>query len=233
MHAAACLPSSLVRCSDPVVCNLLAARSQLLEAIPAKVGATHHQGNTMHSVTLRLVAVVSAFAIPWSGIAAAQQRPGTNAPTPVPANEASSAVPAAAISQEPYINATSERSSLPNGPLLATGAVVLGASYGASVIAAARSDSETDDKLYYPVVGPWMALNDRDCSVDPCSRKTLDTTLLVGSGVLQGLGALSVLMSVFIPEKSTHSWYLIGTRDFNVTPVGGSGELGAVALGRF
>lgn len=111
--------------------------------------------------------------------------------------------------------------------------VVLGASYGASVIGAARSESETDDKLYISVAGPWLALSDRDCSLDPCSRKTLDTTLLVGSGVVQGLGALSVLMSLFIPSTSTHSWYLIGNDDVNVTPLGGYGELGAVATGRF
>ena len=183
--------------------------------------------------TLRSAAVMSALAISWSGIAAAQQRPGTNAPTPVPASEETRAAASAPIVQEPFINATSERSSLPNTPLLTTGVVVLGASYGASVIAAARSDSETDDKLYYPVVGPWMALNDRDCSADPCSRKTLDTTLLIGSGVLQGLGALGVLLSLVIPETNTESWYLIGSEDFNVTPVGGSSEVGAVAVGRF
>ena len=182
---------------------------------------------------LRSVAVVSALAISSTGIAAAQQRPGTNAPTPVPATEETRGAASAPIVEEPYIEATAERSSLPNGPLLATGVVVLGASYGASVIAAARSDSETDDKLYYPVVGPWMALNDRDCSADPCSRKTLDTALLVGSGVLQGLGALSMVLGLVIPEKTTQSWYLIGSEDFNVTPVGGSGELGAVAVGRF
>jgi hypothetical protein len=122
---------------------------------------------------------------------------------------------------------------LPNTPLLVTGVVLLGASYGASALGAASSESETDDKLYYPVVGPWMALNDRDCSVDPCSRKTLDTTLLVGSGVVQGLGALSMVMSLFIPRTTTHSWYLIGSDDFNVTPLGGYGELGALATGHF
>jgi hypothetical protein len=189
--------------------------------------------DTMHRQMLRSVAVLSALALSWSGIAAAQQRPGTNAPTPIPASEEASPAPSAPILEEPYIDATTERSSLPNVPLLVTGMVVLGASYGASAIGAARSDNETDDKLYYPVVGPWMALNDRDCSVDPCGQKTLDTTLLVGSGIVQGLGALSVLMSLVIPTKTTHSWYLIGNDDLNVTPVGGSGELGAMAVGRF
>jgi hypothetical protein len=182
---------------------------------------------------VRSVAAVSAFTISWGGIAAAQQRPGSNAPTPLPASEEASPKPTTPILQEPYIDATAERSTLPNRPLLVTGVLVLGASYGASAIGAARSDSETDDKLYYPVVGPWMALNDRDCSVDRCSRKTLDTTLLIGSGVLQGLGALSILSSLFIPETTTHSWYLIGNDDLNVTPVGGLGALGAMAGGRF
>ena len=187
----------------------------------------------MRRETLQSIAVASTLAFTWSGIASAQQRPGTNAPTPVPASDLASSPRAAPIVQEPYIEASAERSSLPNEPLLVTGVVVLGASYGASALAAARSDSETDDKLYYPVVGPWMALNDRDCDADPCSRKTLDTTLLVGSGVVQGLGALSILMSLVIPTTSTHSWYLIGTDDLNVTPLGGYGELGAVAVGRF
>lgn len=183
--------------------------------------------------TLHSIASASAFIITWAGLASAQQRPGTNAPTPVPASELASSASRSPILQEPYIDATTERSSLPNTPLLVTGLVVLGASYGASAIGAARSESETDDKLYYPVVGPWMALNDRDCSVDPCSRRTLDTTLLVGSGVVQGLGALSVVMSLFIPRTTTQSWYLIGNEDMNVTPLGGYGELGAVAMGRF
>jgi hypothetical protein len=187
----------------------------------------------MRRKTLQSLAAASTALITWGGVASAQQNPGTNAPTPVPTSDLASSAPSAPILREPYIDATAERSSLPNTPLLVTGIVVLGASYGASAIAASRSDSETDDKLYYPVIGPWMALNDRDCTADPCSRKTLDTTLLVGSGVIQGLGALSVLMSFVIPRTTTHSWYLIGNDDVNVTPVAGYGELGAVAIGRF
>src|SRR5690606_27795288 len=168
-------------------------------SLESEPSSGRHQGITMRRETPKYVAAASAFAMTWGGIAAAQQRPGTNAPTPLPASEEASAQAPTAVVREPYIEASAERSSVPNVPLLTTGLVVLGASYGASVIGAARSDSETDDKLYYPVVGPWLALNDRDCSEDPCSRKTLDTTLLIGSGVLQGLGALSIISSMFIP----------------------------------
>ena len=187
----------------------------------------------MHERTLQSLALASVLLATGGGTAQAQQRPGTNAPTPVPASEEASSASRSPILEEPYIEPMAERSSIPNTPLLVTGTVVLGATYGASVFAAARSESETDNKLYYPVVGPWLALKDRDCSADPCSRKTLDTTLLVGSGVLQGLGAVGIIMSLFIPSTETTSWYLIGGDDMNVTPLAGYGELGAVATGRF
>lgn len=138
--------------------------------------------------------------------------------------------------EEPVIDPRTYSSSLPNTPLLVTGLVVLGASYGASAIVAGVSDRGSDEKLYYPVVGPWLSLDDRDCSASPCSNKTLHTTLLVGSGIVQGLGVLSMAMSLFIPQKTTQEWYLIGDADephLLLAPLAGSDELGAVALGRF
>jgi hypothetical protein len=114
-----------------------------------------------------------------------------------------------------------------------TGLVVLGGSYGASAIGAAISDRDYHDKLYYPVAGPWMALDDRDCNADPCPRKTLETTLLIGSGIVQGLGALSLVMSLFIPEKTTQEWYLIGNEHLTVAPMADGSRLGAGAFGRF
>lgn len=187
----------------------------------------------MSKNTTRPIAVVTALVTCWSAVATAQQKPGTNAPTPLPASESASSASAVPMLEEPVIDMTTERSSLPNTPLLLTGFVVLGGSYAASAAGAALSDSESDDKLYYPVVGPWMALNDRDCAVDSCNRKTLDTTLLVGSGVLQGIGALSMLMSMVIPRTTTHDWYLLGNSDVVVAPLLGYGELGATAVGTF
>ena len=186
----------------------------------------------MHKNRLQSLAIASAMLTTWGNIAWAQQQPGTNAPTPLPATDAASSASQTPMLQEPYIEATTERSTLPNTPLLVTGLVVLGGTYGASALAAKLSDRESDDKLYYPVVGPWMALSDRDCDAEPCNRKTMDGVLLVGSGVLQGLGAVSVVMSLFVPSTKKHSW-LIGSDDLNVTPQAGYGELGAVATGRF
>lgn len=186
-----------------------------------------------HSNLRMFVATSTMLAVSWTSLAGAQQQPGTNVPTPLPANDSVSSASSAPILREPVIDASTERSSLPNTPLLVTGVVVLGASYGASALAAGLSDRDSDKELYYPVVGPWMSLSERDCDLNPCSRKTLGTALLVGSGVLQGAGALSMLLSLVIPRTTTHEWYLIGNEDVLVTPLVGAGELGAAAIGRF
>lgn len=168
--------------------------------------------------------------------AAAQQQPGTNVPTPAPSEAGITVTPGAQILEEPVIDPRTYRSSVPNTPLLVTGLVMFGASYGASAIAGSVSNRGTDDNLYYPVVGPWMALDERDCSTNACSNKTLHTALLVGSGVVQGLGVLGMAMSLFIPQTTTEEWYLIGDSSephLLLAPVAGPNELGAVALGRF
>ena len=183
---------------------------------------------------LIFTAAVSALvSSSWALSAQAQQQPGANVPTPVPAESSDTPVATTVTLREPVIDTTTHRSSLPNTPLLVTGLVVLGASYGASAAYAGVTDRESDNKLYYPVVGPWMAWNDRDCDASPCKNETLGTALLIGSGVVQGVGALSMVMSVFIPRKTTHEWYLIGNSDVQVTPLAGPGALGALASGRF
>jgi len=185
-----------------------------------------------------LAALGTALLTSWAFVAHAQQAPGSNAPTPSPgpAGESATSAPVAPVLQEPVIDPTTHASTLPNKPLLVTGLVVLGSSYGASAVGAAISDREAYDKLYYPVAGPWMALQDRDCNADPCDNKTLDTALLIGSGVLQGLGALSTVMSLFIPETTTHTWYLIGNEheeNLVLAPLMAGDQLGAIAVGRF
>lgn len=193
----------------------------------------------MYKPSIHSRIATGALLFAWTSIASAEQPSGTNVPTPQPVPVTAPApvvtMPSSTTSalEEPVIDTKTQGSSLPNKPLLITGLVVLGGSYGASVVGAAISDRDSNDKLYYPVVGPWMALQDRDCAADPCGQKTLNTTLLIGSGVLQGLGALSVLMSLFIPEKTTHEWYLIGNSDVTVAPLVDGSRVGASAFGRF
>jgi hypothetical protein len=78
-----------------------------------------------------------------------------------------------------------------------------------------------------------MDLNNRNCDVNACPNKTLDKVLLVGDGVLQGLGALSLVMSLMIPEKTTRHWYLIGNEKLMLTPQLGRSTTALVAAGTF
>jgi hypothetical protein len=166
------------------------------------------------------------------------EQPGTNVATPLPAPAGdttpyAASVSPAPIAAEPVIDTNTTRSTLPNRPLLVTGVVLFGGSYAASAIVAATSDRTADEKLYYPVAGPWMDLNNRNCDVNACPNKTLDKVLLVGDGVLQGLGALSLVMSLMIPEKTTRHWYLIGNEKLMLTPQLGRSTTALVAAGTF
>lgn len=178
--------------------------------------------------------------------AASAQEPGTNVstprPAPTPATDTPPAAPAPVISplpvvsdpNEPVIDATTTRSTYPNKPLLITGLVVFGGSYGAAAVVGATTDREDDKKLVYPVAGPWMDLANRDCTTNNCSNEDLNKALLIGDGILQGIGALGVLMSFVLPEKSTRKWYLIGQEGTHVTPMKmGYAGFGLGAMGQF
>src|SRR5262245_55011894 len=58
-----------------------------------------------------------------------------------------------------------------NAPVFASGAVTFAISYGASVITASTTDNDRGNhRLYVPVVGPWLALNDRgSCDITRAS----------------------------------------------------------------
>lgn len=129
---------------------------------------------------------------------------------------------------EPTFEAETSRMTWPNTPLLATGATVFGLSYLPAVIGGALSDADRKDDLYIPVAGPWMMLSKGE------DEETGYKVLLAANGVAQGLGALMLLSSFFIPEKKTEHWYLIGSNDLRLAPanVGRTG-FGLGAAGRF
>lgn len=118
---------------------------------------------------------------------------------------------------------------LPHRTLLVTGLVVLAGGYGASAIVAAKSDRSADEKLFVPVAGPWLDLKSRDCGVNVCDKEGLHKALLIGDGVVQGLGALSMLLSLVIPEPRERPWYVVGSPRLYVAPqVGRTNGLSAV-----
>jgi hypothetical protein len=128
----------------------------------------------------------------------------------------------------------------PNGTLLASGVIVLGGSYAASVIVAGTSDHDGDHHLYVPIAGPWLDLTNRgSCPVGStaCDNETTYKVLLVIDGVLQAAGALQIVGALLSPEpqdvtteRTAHaqSAFLIAP-----TRMGMGAGYGVAALARF
>ena len=146
---------------------------------------------------------------------------------------ARSALPAPTIPLADEERADVVKHTWPNRPMLVTGVVVLGGTYAASAIVAAASDRKADNKLYLPVVGPWLDLKHRDCEVNDCGNDTFNKALLIGDGALQGIGAVTMVLSLVIPESTKKPWYLIGNEKLSVTPQVGSSVTGLTASGSF
>src|ERR1044071_10405990 len=89
----------------------------------------------------------------------------------------------------------------PNRKLLSSGVWTLGLSYTPALVVAIKSERRGDDYLYYPVVGPWLDLAHRKCAT--CGDDSLNQALLVTDGVFQGIGALSIVGSLLLPERPT------------------------------
>lgn len=92
----------------------------------------------------------------------------------------------------------------PNRGLVFGGLFMLGAPYIASVIVASESDHPGDNKLYIPVAGPWLDLGQRgDCSSATmnCSNEPMNKAFLIGDGIFQGVGALSLVVGLMVPER--------------------------------
>jgi hypothetical protein len=92
-----------------------------------------------------------------------------------------------------------------NASVFATGALVFAATYGASVITAATSNSDRgNNRLYVPVVGPWLALNDRgscDITRAACDHETTAKVLLIADGVFQAAGIVGMLDGILQPSS--------------------------------
>jgi hypothetical protein len=121
-----------------------------------------------------------------------------------------------------------------NAPVFATGALVFAGSSGASAIVAASSEHVGADRLYVPVAGPWLALNDwGNCPVaEPrCDKNTTDKVLLIADGVFQGAGVITMLTGILSPTSHTvvASPRTADAKKIKVTPT----HNGFAVIGRF
>jgi hypothetical protein len=144
---------------------------------------------------------------------------------------------------EPVPVVAEKRYSGPNRALLGGGLIMLGGAYIPSVIVAAESNTPADNQLNIPVVGPWLDLAQRPGCGGPgdftCGTETGYRTLIILSGVFQGLGALSTLASFVVPERATvvrtakAEQHDASKPHFMLAPSVGAGGYGVAALGSF
>ena len=108
-----------------------------------------------------------------------------------------------------------------NAPVFATGALVFAGAYGASAVVAGTSEHPGADRLYVPVVGPWLALNDwGNCPIEEprCDKNTTDKVLLVGDGVFQAAGLITMVTGVLSPSHHTVYTRTAAKKPIKVTP---------------
>jgi hypothetical protein len=121
----------------------------------------------------------------------------------------------------------------PNWGLLSSGIVVFGGTYMASIVVAGTSDHAGDKALYAPLVGPWLDLVNR-CP-GGCNNDLGNKVLLGLDGVFQGIGALSIVSSFFMPRTHARGVARSETApSFSVLPASlGRGAPGLLAVGTF
>jgi len=125
-------------------------------------------------------------------------------------------------------------SSVPNRPLLVGSGFLGVAAYVPSAVAGAVSDRSEDRYLFIPVAGPWVDLANRDCNARPCGDEPMNKALIIGSGVVQGVAALGVLTSFFVPERRTVVSTASTKKNFFVAPASlGRSAYGMSAVGTF
>ena len=108
-----------------------------------------------------------------------------------------------------------------NAGVFSSGAVMFGGSYLASIIVAGSSVHPGADRLYVPVLGPWLALGSwGNCPVaNPgCDTNTSDKVLLVADGIVQAAGILTMIDGLVWP--SSHRRVMVADKKVHVTPTG-------------
>jgi hypothetical protein len=156
----------------------------------------------------------------------------TTQPPPVTTTQTT----AAQYNENPPVGAEQQTTvTRPNPYLLGTGAILLAGPYAAGAIVAASNSTDYDDKLYWPVAGPWIDLGERPCTfATRCSNAdNWNAALLIADGIAQGAGALMMVTSFFVPAKREIKEAKHEKPHVAVTPISLRGGAGIGAAGSF
>jgi hypothetical protein len=123
----------------------------------------------------------------------------------------------------------------PNRALLWSGVVTVGIPYVASAVVGGESAYAPDRALFIPIAGPWVDLSQRSgcpVSASSCNTETLNKVLLVGDGLFQGIGALTILSAFLFPERGGVR-ARVARPELHVTPISLYAGGGLAAFGTF
>jgi len=108
-----------------------------------------------------------------------------------------------------------------------------GIGYAAAVMVASTSNHAGDNRLYVPLLGPWLDLSSRgSCPlVQSCDSETTNKVLLIGDGLIQAVGVATILTGLMSPSRR---YAAKGFTVAQVVPVTfGNGRPGLAATGSF
>jgi hypothetical protein len=164
-------------------------------ALKAKSLRSHKEIQAMNTGKWGAVLLPFTVAATWSAFAHADDVVVTPAPQETPPTQTRSE--------------TVTSKGGPSEPLLMSGVLTLGLTYGAAAVVAATSSLDADHRMFVPVAGPWMALFNRGGCGGPigpsCDTQTADRVLIAADGIGQALGAFMIIDAFLNPETITVS----------------------------
>jgi hypothetical protein len=178
-----------------------------------------------------LLLTVSSSALCQEKVQAQAPPPATPASTTTVTSADDDVAPPATRPPEPE-TITLYNGVRPNKPLLFTGGVMLLGAYSTTAALTAVSNNPNADKnLYLPIVGPWVHLGSPSATA---GNTTADTVLVAGSGVIQGVGAGLMILSLFVPESVPAATIQAGNTRVQIAPASfGASSAGVGAAGMF
>lgn len=136
------------------------------------------------------------------------------------------------------IDRTEYEERKPNRSMLITGSAIFLGTYATSATVGAISDAKGDNNLFIPVIGPWLAVAERDCKLGECSTsEDVNVAHMIGSGAAQAAGIGLVIGAFFVGERKdgrpAPQPKALPTGNLQVLPLGLRSGAGIGAVGTF